>query len=694
MTHPMQKWSSGTLLLALMSFIGFGPFANGVVADDSSANGSGLIVVVMDPLSLPLSCACVKGVGQRKYESLADRLAMESGKSVRLVYEESLQLAKRRNLPKIDVVIGKRSTVLSDAKAVELPLVAVAGLADQGGSTEIHGVVLVSKASAVRSLQDLAGKKVAIGPPEHDECNLLARRLFATHPVAVEIVECSSIENAVYALSDQEVDAVVVSNFLPPLLEGCGKIAKGSVRKLGTTEPSAGVQVFASEDLSDSVLAALMRSLVATNVDPQMKLDLESSVGFVLTESNCDSEPLALVTEGWFDWRGANRAGQFPNLPRTLSEQPEEIWTAAVTGPAMAGIAATTRYVIVADKSSEFDEDIFRAFDACNGKVLWTLKQSAAGRMDYTNAPRATPVIVNDKVLFQSVFGRLTCANLDTGDVIWQHHLVDDFEGEMPSWGYCLPPLVIGDRVIIAPGGTRASIMALNLQTGKIIWQTEGHGAAYAPFIHGSFGGREQIIGFDTASLGGWDPETGVRLWELVPPDNSDFHVGTPVELNGGVLLATENNGTRLYGFHPDGTIIPSPRAENFDCGPDTCTPVVLASAGQKRIFCSAYGELFCLDADEKLETLWSQTDDRFYDHTNLIAGNDRILLWGTDCDLLLLDGSRDDLEIVSAWRPMGGEKPESMSHPALIGDRLYVRSQTELKCLRLQVPMSDNNVK
>src|ERR1039458_5029996 len=56
-------------------------------------------------------------------------------------------------------------------------------------------------------------------------------------------------------------------------------------------------------------------------------------------------------------------------------------------------------------------------------------------------------------------------------------------------------------------------------------------------------------------SLGGWDPQSGERLWTLTPPAEGDFNVPTPLAVDGKVLLATENNGTRLYGFGNDGKI-------------------------------------------------------------------------------------------------------------------------------------------
>jgi hypothetical protein len=40
------------------------------LGDDSKLGD--LTIVVMDPLALPLSCPCVKGYAQRKYETLAE----------------------------------------------------------------------------------------------------------------------------------------------------------------------------------------------------------------------------------------------------------------------------------------------------------------------------------------------------------------------------------------------------------------------------------------------------------------------------------------------------------------------------------------------------------------------------------------------------------------------------------------------
>ena len=651
------------------------------IQSDAENTTQALNLVVMDPMSLPLSCACVDGVGQRRYELLAEAVEDQFGRKVNLLYEESLQLALSRGLSKIDLVIGKASVVRADASEIGLSLRAMADLSNRRGTMTLAGVVLVNKKSRFKSLDDLQGQRVAIGSSEHDECHRLAKDLFHNQGVKVRWIDPGSIEGAVYAFADGEADAVVVSDFLPPLLEGCGKLARGATKTIGKTKACAGVRLFAAKSMPDDVAAGIISAVIAANDDPAILEALESRDGFAPLDGD-DSTKSSDID--WTDWRGPGRRGWFSGLPAKLPDQPNVLWRSNLTGPAMAGISATEEYVVVADKSADFQNDLFRAFDTRNGKPVWTVSHPAGDRMEYTNAPRATPVIVGSRVLLQSAFGKLFCVSLDRGEILWTKDLVSDFGGKVPNWGYSVPPLVIDRRVIVAPGSKSAALVALELKTGNAIWKTPGHAPAYAPFIEGKFGGRRQIVGYDSAGLGGWDPQTGQRLWEMIPPDRSDFHVGTPVAFASGVLVATENNATRWYGFGSDGRIKPTPMAENIDCAPDTCTPVVVSLGDSERIFCTAYGELFCIDGDDKLNTRWSETDERFYDHTCLVAGNQRVLLWSSECDLILLNADSEGLDIVSQWRPMRGEHPESMSHPALVKDRIYLRSQSELICIQL----------
>jgi outer membrane protein assembly factor BamB len=101
------------------------------------------------------------------------------------------------------------------------------------------------------------------------------------------------------------------------------------------------------------------------------------------------------------------------------------------------------------------------------------------------------------------------------------------------------------------------------------------------------------------------------------------------------------------------------------------------------KIFGTAYGELFCLDA-ATLKTLWHRADDMFHDHATVVAGKDRVLVWTMSGDLLLVDATASEYKVVSHLRPFAEKHPDSMAHPAFVGDRMYLRSRKELLCVRL----------
>jgi outer membrane protein assembly factor BamB len=244
----------------------------------------------------------------------------------------------------------------------------------------------------------------------------------------------------------------------------------------------------------------------------------------------------------------------------------------------------------------------------------------------------------------------------------------------------CSSLLAIGDSLIVNPGAKESSLVALDRHTGEVVWRSSGAPAAYASFIVAQFGGVQQIVGYDALSLGGWDAKTGKRLWKLVPPQDGDYNVPTPIAVDGKLLVSTENNGTRLHDFDRNGEILAKPIAVNDDLVPDSSTPVVLKD---KVLGCPGRGELFCLDVQD-LKTLWTLEDDGFDDYASLIGSGDRLLVTTSRGELLLLRVTRDGGEILSRVRLLG-EGADVYSHPAIVNDRLYIRAASSIYCVRLE---------
>lgn len=363
-------------------------------------------------------------------------------------------------------------------------------------------------------------------------------------------------------------------------------------------------------------------------------------------------------------------------LPAELPERLPALWSVPLHASGLGGIAVADQRVVFGDRDLDDLQDVYQCLDARSGELLWVVRVVALGQLDYGNSPRATPLIADGRVFLCGALGDLLCVDLATGKTLWQRNLRQDFAvtAEMP-WGFCGSPLLVAGKLVVSPGGPQASLVALRPETGEVIWQTPGAPAGHGSFVAGEFGGRWQVIGHDVDSLGGWDPASGKRLWRLVPPAPGDFNVPTPVAWRGQLIVATENNGTRLYGFRADGTLDPQPRAENRRLAPSMSTPVVAGT----RLFC-VHRQLVCLDLQDGLRERLRQRDSAFGDYAAALTDDQRVLLAGRG-ELVLVDATATPPRITSRCR-VSSEETELYAHPALVGPHLYLRSESSLLCL------------
>src|SRR5688500_20326975 len=76
--------------------------------------------------------------------------------------------------------------------------------------------------------------------------------------------------------------------------------------------------------------------------------------------------------------------------------------------------------------------------------------------------------------------GDLVCLETATGKVRWRKSLRTDFGGQPGTWAYAESPLVDGDVVVATPGGTEATLLALNKNSGEVVWKSAVTGGARA----------------------------------------------------------------------------------------------------------------------------------------------------------------------------------------------------------------------
>ena len=344
--------------------------------------------------------------------------------------------------------------------------------------------------------------------------------------------------------------------------------------------------------------------------------------------------------------------------------------------PGVGGIAATSKYVVVSDRENGDTHDAFLCLDAETGNEIWKLSYPAQGDLDYGSSPRATPLIDGERVYLCGAFGHLNCVELSTGDVLWTRNLRQDFHvTNKLVWGHASSPLVVDNKLIVNPGGPDASVIALELETGDVIWQTAGEASAFSSFVTAQVGGQQQIIGYDAKSISGWRPEDGKRLWTHTPQYPNDFNVPTPLIHGDNLVLTTENNGTRLFAFTDHQTLNEKLSAVNEDLAPDTHTPVIV----RDRLF-GVWNELYCLDLKNGLKPLWTGDSTTFNNYTSIIASDDKILITGIHGEVLLIDALADSFKVLSSIELIE-EDSGVYSHPAMVGDRFYIRGSSDIRC-------------
>lgn len=677
-------WPSAWLLLVGM----FLATAATVVALPTDVHEP-LCVAVLDPLAAQLSCPCVKGYAQRDYRALASWLEAETGKKVTIGFGSSLSAAmKQAGSDRFDLAIGKFSVLAADAAALGMGAEPLCALANKQGSTDVCGLFVVAADDAAETVEDLFEYTFLVGPPEHVEKHELAVAALrvAGFPEPFDTVVCATCSDAAATLLDAPSDpphVAVLSDYAEPLLEGCGTVPAGAVRVVGKTEPSPFIVACVPSSMDHALRDTLRRALLALSDQPEVCATLESKGGFVDWD---------LIGRDWPGWRGPRRDGFVPGLPTRLPDTATVVWRRTLARSGLGGVAAVGRHVVIGDRNDADTHDIFRCFDTETGETIWEHEYEARAALDYGNSPRATPLIENGRVHLLGAMGHLHCVTVESGDLLWKRHLVDDYrvpEAALSAWGYCSSPLIAAGRLVVNPGAPEASLVALNPATGADVWRSPGRPAGYASFIAVHPAAGRQIVGYDRESLGGWDLVTGARLWSLAPRSVDDFRVPTPVALVGKadpvrVAVSSETAGTAIVVIGDDGTATWDEGCHSDELACEMCTPVNVAGW-----LCGVRDRFVAIDCRGDAADIYEDEDDSFATYAAVVSGSANVLTVGNDARLTL---HRLEQGVWSRSGQMNilDEPPVAAplyAHPAFVGNRVFIRTDHELLCIVLAPP-------
>lgn len=278
--------------------------------------------------------------------------------------------------------------------------------------------------------------------------------------------------------------------------------------------------------------------------------------------------PPEAVVEDWPTFLGPRRNGvsREQGLLKQWGERgPSLVWEIETGNGYSAPSVAGDRLVFIHQQG---DEEVVDCLEAGTGRGYWRVSYLSQyqDRYGYDNGPRASPVIDEGRVYTLGAAGMLLCLDLESGEVLWQRSILEEFEVGQGFFGVASTPLVEGDLLIMNVGAVGGpSVVGFDKRTGEIVWKTgDRWGAGYASPVAATIHGQRRVFVFAGGDShpprGGLlciDPDSGridfrfpwrSRMYESV-------NASSPVVIGHRVFIsASYRTGSALLEVKPDFT--------------------------------------------------------------------------------------------------------------------------------------------
>ena len=206
--------------------------------------------------------------------------------------------------------------------------------------------------------------------------------------------------------------------------------------------------------------------------------------------------------------------------PDWNANPPRRLWKRPV-GAGWGGFAAVNGYAVTMEQRGP--TELVVCYDIETGKPHWShAEETRHASLMGGIGPRSTPTIDQGQVFTLGATGLLLCLDGATGKPIWKFDLLAHYgispaeESAAIAWGRSGSPLVTNDLVIIPAGGSRqkrVSLIALNRNTGQVVWEGGNSQVSYASPSLATLAGVPQILIVNESTVTAHAPASGKLLW-------------------------------------------------------------------------------------------------------------------------------------------------------------------------------------
>ncbi len=382
------------------------------------------------------------------------------------------------------------------------------------------------------------------------------------------------------------------------------------------------------------------------------------------------------VAEDWPQWRGPNRDGTSSEtnlLKKWPDDGPKLLWHFDELGDGYASPSTYKGKIYVPGTINK--QGYLHAFDT-TGKHLWKQPYGSEWTKSFPGS-RSTPALDNDKAYLISGLGVAYCLNADNGSIIWSQDICQKFKGKSGRWGYGVAPLLCDDKVIFSPGGPQTEIVALDKDTGELIWKTQStsESDAYCPPLAFTHADKKFIVTLMENSVWFINAQDGKLIYRDLfseyQDQPKDINPVMPIYHDGCVFTTSGyDSGSAMYQLSPDAKTITRKWTQD---ALDTHHGGVVLLDGY--IYGSNWkgnrdGDWLCLDW--KTGKIMYQT--HWQNKGSIIAADNMLYCYEEkDGNLALVHATPEKFDLISSFPiTRGGE--QHWAHPVISNKVLYIR--------------------
>lgn len=382
-------------------------------------------------------------------------------------------------------------------------------------------------------------------------------------------------------------------------------------------------------------------------------------------------------TAAWPQFRGPRRDGISPaRLANWNAASPVELWRQPI-GSGWSSFAVAGEYCFTMEQRA--DEECVTCYEIKTGHQVWIHRNvERFSEITGGEGPRSTPTYDNGLLYTLGATGVLNCLDATNGELIWTVDILKTHDALNCYYGMCTSPLVVGNKVIVNPGGKQASLAAYDKRNGDLVWSGGDAESSYASPHHVRLCGVDQILNFNAEGVYAHDLENGSVLWSIpwISNEAERNNVCQPIQISENQILISSGygRGTALFEF--------SRISDRFDFrtvwqNKKLRSKFASAVFDGKSVFGLDEGILVCLDARTG-ERHWKNGR---YRHGQILLAGEYLIVQSEEGYIAQVAATTDEFREYARIEALDRR---TWTHPVVTDNYLLTRNDREMVCYAL----------